>query len=267
MLLLVDVGNTQTVIGIYKDVNGSGGYRCMWRIRTEKNDTADDLQSRLEPLFSLAHIDMMDIDRACIASVVPRLRISWEHFVAKTWRITAIVCNAASAADTGLFDADYPHPGEIGSDRVADAIAARALFGSPVVVVDFGTATNIEVIDAKGCFIGGIIAPGITTGASALFNNATLIADTDLVVPESVIGKSTDEAVRSGLIYGEVGRVDGLLVRIFEAVGQKCRVVATGGLVHTISNLSEHITDICPELTLEGLRLLADAKQGGPQTK
>lgn len=267
MLLLVDVGNTQTVIGIYEDVNGIGEYRCMWRIRTEKDDTADDLQSRLEPLFSLSNMDMMDIDRACIASVVPRLRISWEHLVAKTWGIVAIVCNAASAAGTGLFSADYPHPGEIGSDRVADAIAARALFGSPVVVVDFGTATNIEVIDARGCFIGGVIAPGISTGASALFSNATLIADTDLVVPDSPIGRSTDEAVCSGLIYGEVGRVDGLLARIFEELGQRCCVVATGGLVHTISNLSEHISDICPELTLEGLRLLANARRDGPQPK
>lgn len=258
MLLLVDVGNTQTVIGVYEGTQSAGSYRAMWRVHTDKDDTADNLRSKLFPLFQAAEIEVSDVNRACIASVVPSLSVSWDHAVKKSWDILPVMCNAEVAHDAGLFDFDYPNPEEIGSDRVADAIAAREIYGNPVVVVDFGTATNIEVIDTRGKFVGGVIAPGITTGASALFRNATQIATTGMGIPEQVIGKSTAQAVRSGVILGEVGRVDGLLKRIFDEVGKTCPVVATGGLVHTISNLSTYITHVRPELTLDGLLLLAE---------
>ena len=260
MLLLSDVGNTQTVIGIYAGRPGEeGSYRATWRIRTDKLATADDVRAHLMPLFMLAGLSANDISRACVASVVPSLAISWSHAVEKTWGIEPICCNAQVAYDNGLFDADYPHPNEIGADRVADAIAARKLFGDPVVVVDFGTATNIEVIDERGCFVGGVIAPGISTGANALFADAAQVAATGVKLPDKVIGKSTAQAVQSGVVFGEVGRVDGLLTRIFGELGCECPVVATGGLVHTVSSFSKRITDVCPELTLEGLRILAEA--------
>lgn len=260
MLLLSDVGNTQTVIGIYAGRPGEeGSYRARWRIRTDKLATTDDVRSHLMPLFMLAGLETSDISRACVASVVPSLAISWAHAVEKTWGFKPICCNAKVAHENGLFDADYPHPDEIGADRVADAIAARKLFGDPVVVVDFGTATNIEVIDGRGCFVGGILAPGISTGANALFADAAQVAATGVTLPKRVIGKSTAEAVQSGVVYGEVGRVDGLLARIFDELGCECPVVATGGLVHTVSSLSKRITNVCPELTLEGLRILAEA--------
>lgn len=259
MLLLSDVGNTQTVIGIYEGRPGEEGtYRAMWRIRTDKLATTDDVRAHLMPLFMLAGLKASDISRACVASVVPSLAISWSHAVEKTWGIAPISCNAQVAHENGLFDADYPHPNEIGADRVADAIAARRLFGDPVVVVDFGTATNIEVIDKRGRFVGGVIAPGINTGANALFADAAQVAATGVTLPSRVIGKSTAEAVQSGVVFGEVGRVDGLLTRIFDELGCECPVVATGGLVHTVSSLSKHITNVCPELTLEGLRILAE---------
>lgn len=263
MLLLVDVGNTQTVIGVFEGIDAAQGYRAMWRISTDKADTADDLRTRILPLFDLAKIEIDDIDRACVASVVPSLTVSWDHATRKTWNVEATRCSADVAHEAGLFDADYPNPSEIGSDRVADAIAAKVMFGSPVVVVDFGTATNIEVIDKDGRFVGGVIAPGITTGSQALFLNATQIAATGFEVPESPIGKSTAQAVRSGVVFGEVGRVDGLLERIFDFLGYRCTVVATGGLVHTISNLSHNIGHVCPELTLDGLRILADTIERG----
>lgn len=258
MLLLVDVGNTQTVIGVYEGAGDAGAYRAMWRVSTDKTDTADDLRAKMVPLFQLAGLPMDAIDRACVASVVPFLDASWKHATLKTWGVEAVGCSAASATSCGLFEADYPQPDEIGSDRVADAIAARSLFGCPVVVVDFGTATNIEVVDAQGRFVGGVIAPGVLTGSQALFQNATQIAVTGVGVPDSVIGKSTAQAVQSGTIFGEVGRVDGLVERIFDEIGGPCPVVATGGLVHTISNLSRCITNVRPELTLDGLRLLAE---------
>ncbi len=262
MLLLVDVGNTQTVIGVYEAAGGSGEYRAKWRISTNKVDTADDLCAKLMPLLHAVGIGVDAIRRAAIASVVPFLTVSWQHAIAKTWGIEAIVCTASAATAAGLFEADYPRPSEIGSDRVSDAIAARELFGCPVVVVDFGTATNIEVIDGAGRFVGGVIAPGITTGSQALFQNATQIAVTGVGVVDSVIGKSTAEAVKSGVVFGEVGRVDGLVERIFEEMGGACPVVATGGLVHTIGGLCRHITNICPELTLDGLRILSEHVEG-----
>lgn len=261
MLLLADIGNTQTVIGVFKGAGDSstpGDYLDIWRISTDKKDTADDLRCKLIPLLTASGIEVNGIHHAAIASVVPSLNVSWAHVVQKIWNVEATFCRAESAHAYGLFDADYPNPHEIGSDRVADAIAARAFYGDPVVVVDFGTATNIEVIDARGCFVGGVIAPGITTGADALFSNATQIASTGVAAPHSVIGTSTSEAVRSGVIYGEVGRVDGLLRMIFNEIGCTCPVVATGGLVHTVSRLSECITHVRPELTLDGLRILAE---------
>lgn len=263
MLLLVDVGNTQTVIGIHSIADTDTGYRAMWRISTDKKEAADDLRTRLLPLFEMSGIGLEEVRCAAVASVVPSLSISWAHAVKKTWGLDVVECTSAIAHSAGLFDFDYPNPAEIGSDRVADAIAAKRLFGEPVVVVDFGTATNIEVVDSRGMFIGGVIAPGITTGAQALFSNATQIATTGVAVPESVIGKSTSQAVQSGMIFGEVGRVDGLLDMIFEEIGGRCPVVATGGLVHTVSRLSKNITDVRPELTLDGLKILVGTIEKG----
>ncbi len=261
MLLLVDVGNTQTVIGIASDADKALEYSATWRISTEDTQTADDIVAKLVPLFQMSGVAIEQIDQASLASVVPVLTVSWQHAIKKVWGIEALMCTYERAHESGLFETDYPNPHEIGSDRVADAVAARMLYGAPVVVVDFGTATNIEVIDASGKFIGGIIAPGITTGAQALFKQATQIATIGYAVPPSVIGKSTAEAVQSGILYGEVGRVDGLLEHIFKELGTTCPVVATGGLAHTVTSLSKSITDARSELTLDGLRMLAERKE------
>lgn len=139
--------------------------------------------------------------------------------------VRAVVCSAKTAGS--LFDADYPNPREIGSDRVADAVAARELFGSPVIVVDFGTATNIEVVDKQGRFLGGIIAPGVQTGAAALFSHATRLAAIDLIDPRHAIGRNTEEALQAGIVYGEADRADGLVRRVVEELGYDAPVVAT----------------------------------------
>lgn len=266
MLLVVDVGNTQTVIGVYESLE-STNLRSLWRISTVKTDSVDDLRYKLAPLFEMDNVDITAIRHSAVASVVPALSTAWSSAIEKLWGIEPLFCTANIAHGAGLFEADYPYPNEIGADRVADAIAAQALFGSPVIVVDFGTATNIEVIDAQGRFIGGIIAPGIQTGAQALFQQASRLAGTELVAPPNVVGTSTEEAIRSGIIFGEVGRVDGLIDAIFaqleDAPSQRdvplreCSVVATGGLAFQVAALSKRITDVSPELTLDGLRILA----------
>lgn len=258
MLLAIDVGNTQTVVGIYRKSNRVKPLH-MWRIATNKRDTADDVRAKLLPLMTADGIDVGDIDAVALSSVVPLLTRAWMQAVGGLCDVEVQVCTADAARAAGLFAADYPIPREIGADRVADAVAARALYGAPVVVVDFGTATNIEVIDGEGRFIGGIIAPGVETSANALFSHATRLAAIDMVAPPQAIGASTDEAVQSGIVLGEADRVDGLVRRIFAQLGAECPVVATGGLAALVAAHSSTITDVLPELTLEGLRMIAEA--------
>ena len=230
----------------------------MWRIATDKHDTADDLHIKLVSLLTAEGIEPRDVDAAALSSVVPLLAKAWEQALREHAGVEARVCTASIAKEAGLFEADYPNPREIGADRVADAIAARRLYGAPVIVVDFGTATNIEVIDARGCFIGGIIAPGVDTSARALFSHATKLGAIELVNPHTSIGRNTAQAMQVGIVYGEADRVDGLVNRIFEQLGHKAAVVATGGLARRVAPLSRTITHVNQDLTLEGLRLVYD---------
>lgn len=257
MLLAIDVGNTQTVLGIYE----GSVLRHMWRVATNKSHTSDELRLKVSPLLASEGIASQSVRGAALASVVPQLTQAWHTALLRMLGHEALVCTAASAGD--LFPTTYANPAEIGADRVADAVAARALYGAPVVVVDFGTATNMEVIDRAGRFIGGVIAPGVDTSAAALFSRATRLAAIDLVDPHTAIGNSTEEAIQAGIVYGEADRVDGLVRRIFAQLGYRAPVVATGGLALRVAELSETITVTNPELTLEGLRLIYEAQAGG----
>lgn len=253
MLLAIDVGNTQTVLGVYDDKS----LRCRWRVATDKQCTADELRIKLVSLLSSEGLSLKDVHDIVLASVVPRLSDAWcdatLHMIGKE----AVICSARSAG--GLFKTSYPHPDEIGADRVADAVAAKALYGAPVIVVDFGTATNIEVINDKGEFAGGVIAPGVETSSSALFNQAAKLKAINLADPHTSIGRSTEQAVQIGIMYGEAERVDGLVRRIFDELGYETMVVATGGLASRVMAHSKTITTLCADLTLEGLRLVYEA--------
>ena len=223
MLLAIDVGNTQTVLGVYENKK----LRFRWRVATNKLHTCDELRVKLIPLLSSEGVSFDDISGVALASVVPALTEAWCQATKQMIGVRAVVCTAENAA--GLFDAgDYPNPREIGADRIADCVAARMLYGSPVVVVDFGTATNMEVIDGDGTFAGGIIAPGVDTSARALFSHATKLGAIELVNPHTSIGRNTAQAMQVGIVYGEADRVDGLVNRIFEQLGHKAAVVATG---------------------------------------
>ena len=256
MLLAIDVGNTQTVVGIYQD--GSLQYR--WRVATNKSHTSDELRVKLVPLLASEGLKLDDVRGVALASVVPALTMAWCAAAYRMIGKDALVCSAETAGS--LFEADYPNPHEIGADRVADAVAAKALYGAPVIVVDFGTATNMEVVDADGHFIGGVIAPGVETSASALFSHATKLGAIDLVDPHTAIGHNTEEAIQAGIVYGEADRVDGIIRRIFAQLGYETPVVATGGLASRVAAQSQTITAINPELTLEGLRLVYEAQEG-----
>lgn len=262
MLLAIDVGNTQTAIGVYAGAQ----LERMWRVATNRDHTADELRCKLLPLLQSEGIDKADVDGAALASVVPQLTGAWVHAIRDLAGVETVVCSASSAG--ALFKTDYANPHEIGADRVADAVAAVRLYGAPVVVVDFGTATNIEVVDKRGSFLGGIIAPGVLTGASALFSHATRLAAIDLVDPRCAIGRSTEQALQIGIVYGEADRADGLVRRVLDQLGYTAPVVATGGLAPLIAEHSRTITAVQPDLTLEGLRFVyAECIKDGNPTR
>ena len=265
MFLAIDVGNTQTVVGIYLSETREDP-TFSWRIATNKADTADNIRVQLIPLLASESLDASSITGAALSSVVPSLSHAWMGALERLANVQALQCTAALAMETGLFQPQYPRPNEIGADRIADAVAARHLYQSPVIIADFGTATNIEVIDRDGCFVGGIIAPGVVTSAMALFSHATRLATVDLIAPDHAIGTNTDEAIRSGIVLGEAARIDGLIERIFEQLGYSAHVVATGGLASTIKKHSSRITCVNNDLTLIGLRLLALAASNGSRS-
>ena len=181
MLLAIDIGNTHTVIGVY----AGDSLRAMWRIATNRKAAADELRIVFSTLFSLESLDLSQVRASAVASVVPQLTKAWMQAIKDATGARSLVCNAETAE--GLFDADYPNPREIGADRVADAVAARAIYGAPVVVVDFGTATNSEVIDRDGRFRGGVIAPGVQSSANELFTHGALLPVIALVAPAAVM--------------------------------------------------------------------------------
>ena len=255
MLLAIDVGNTQTVIGVYD----GAAMRHMWRIATNKKHTSDELRLKLLPLLQSEGVEASALTGAALASVVPQLTSGWRAALRKLTGTEPLACTADSAGPE-LFPTAYSNPAEIGADRVADAVAARALYGSPVVVVDFGTATNIEVIDRDGVFVGGVIAPGVETSAAALFSHANRLSAIELADPHTAIGDNTAHAIQAGIVYGETDRVDGLVNRIFEQLGYRATVVATGGLAPRVAPLSKTIDHVNPQLTLEGLRRIYEAR-------
>ncbi|MDR1183432.1 MAG: type III pantothenate kinase [Coriobacteriales bacterium] len=249
MLLAVDIGNTQTVLGLYE----GDTFLARWRVATIATGTSDELVVHIRALLALKGFKDAPITNMAIASVVPSLTEQWRLVASRLAIDEPFVLNGS--IDIGL-PINYANPAEIGADRLADAVAAVALYGAPVVVVDFGTATNIEVVDKNGAFVGGVIAPGLVTSAEALFNAAARLAKTSIEVPPAVIGTTTREAVQSGLTYGEIDRVDGLISRIIAELGYPVTVVATGGLSARVVGLSQTINVINDDLTLEGLRII-----------
>lgn len=255
MLLAVDVGNTQTAIGLFTGPQLTGH----WRMATDQQTTADEVHLTLHGLLELAGYRNEQISGMALSSVVPPLTDIWEEVSARICGTAPVLASVATAPWVSL---SYDNPEEIGADRIADTVAALDTYGAPVVVVDLGTATNIEVIDREGSFVGGIIAPGLVTSTNALFAAAARIPRFDIVEPRSVLGKTTRDAVRSGLLYGEVDRIDGLVHRIWDELGYRTRVIGTGGLVSTIADLSTTIETADPNLTLRGLRIIYERNQG-----
>src|SRR5437764_12142185 len=243
-LLAVDVGNTQTALGLFE---GSELTR-RWRLATEPQRTGDELG-----LFLGGLLDLGSLEGICLASTVPALIRSYEELAAGAG-VSLLVLGPGTK--TGI-PIRYDDPREVGPDRIANAVAARERYGAPAVVVDFGTSTNFDVVSAAGEYVGGVLAPGIEISMDALFERAARLVKVDFAAPPSPIGRTTAFALQSGLVYGFAGQVDGIVGRIREELGDgSVQVVATGGLAALIAPHAETIGKVDPFLTLEGLRLV-----------
>ena len=248
MLLAVDVGNTQTVLGLYE------GEKLVehWRLATEEERTADELAVLLVRLLELRGLGFDSVDAISLSSTVPLLVRAWEELAERYVEARLLVLGPG--AKTGipvLFD----DPRQVGPDRIANALAARERHGAPCVVVDFGTSTNFDAVSANGEYLGGVIAPGIEISMDALFARAARLVKVELVAPATAIGKTTVAGLQAGLFFGFAGQVDGIVARMRAELGGSALVVATGGLAGLIAPHSETIERVDPLLTLEGLRL------------
>ncbi len=251
MLLAVDAGNTETVFGLYE--GPELGER--WRIATEAQRTGDELGALLSDF-----LDLSALDGICLSSSVPRLVREYEHMAWRWAKAPLLVLGPGVATGIAIH---YDDPRELGSDRLANAVAARERFGAPVIVVDFGTSTNFDIVGPDGDFVGGVLAPGIETSMEALFSRAAKLVKVDYVEPPQVIGKTTEQALRSGLVYGFAGQVDGIVEAIQRELGAEAKVVATGGLADLIAPHSRTVSAVEPFLTLDGLRLIWERNRVG----
>jgi len=246
MLLAIDVGNTNTVIGLFDGTDLINS----WRIKTDARTTADEMILTYRGLLA----NQPDVSGIALCSTVPsvlrEMRLMLERYYADVHQV--IVEPGTKTGVSVLTD----NPKEVGADRIVNTIAAFHLFDGPCIVVDFGTSTNLDVISAKGDFLGGALAPGIEISIDALAQRAAHLRKVELVRPRSVIGKNTVEALQSGALYGFAGQVDGLVERIIEEIGAVTAVIATGGLAPVVLPEARTITDHEPDLTLIGLRLI-----------
>ncbi len=246
MLLAVDVGNTQTVLGLYDGEH----LREDWRLSTEQTRTGDELGVLLGGMF-----DLEAIDGICLSSTVPTLIREWER-VASRWADARILV-VGPGVKTGI-PVRYDDPREVGPDRIVNSIAARERYGAPVIVVDFGTSTNFDVVSPAGEYVGGVLSPGIETSMEALFARAARLVKVDYVEPPAVIGKTTVGGLQSGIVYGFSGQVDGIVAAIRRELGAEARVIATGGLAELVAPFSATIELVDRHLTLDGLRIVWD---------
>lgn len=253
MLLAVDVGNTNILFALVAD----GAIAARWRTVTEERRTADEYAVWLHQLLSLGDRRFADVDAVIISSVVPRVLPHLEELSRTHLKVEPLVAGRGAAAFA--MPIDLPDPSAVGADRVVNAMAAHARSPGDTIVVDFGTATTFDVVDYRGAYKGGVIAPGINLSLEALVSAAAKLPRIVVAAPdpgEPVIGTTTETAMRSGIFWGYVAMVEGMLARLKEEIGRPCRVVATGGLAPMLSAHLPAFDELVPDLTIDGLALL-----------
>jgi type III pantothenate kinase len=251
VLLVVDVGNTQTHFGTFRD----GQLDEHWRFATVRVSTADELGAALRNLLELRDISMSDIDASIVSSTVPTLGLEW---VAMAERYLSHEMLAVGPGVKTGMPIRYDNPREIGPDRLVNAVAAYDRVNGPCVVVDFGTAITYDPVSADGEYLGGIISPGVEISLEALTDRAAALPRIDITAPRSLIGKTTVDAIRSGIVYGTAGQVDAIVRRLRDELGPQTHTIATGGLSGAIVPYCETIDEVDDLLTLTGLRLIQE---------
>lgn len=255
MILVVDVGNSNIVLGIYKQRE----LLHHFRISTSRQSTADEYGILIHNFFQMSHIKTSEIEGIIISSVVPPLVNVLEEMCVKYVGKKPLV--VGPGIKTGL-NLRYENPREVGADRIVNAVAAVDQFKCPLVVVDFGTATTFDCIDGEGNYLGGAIVPGIGISTEALYQRASKLPRIELEKPKKVIGRNTIHAMQAGIIFGYAGQVDGIVERIKEEMKAEPKVIATGGLAELIASETKTIEVVSPMLTLEGLRIIYERNKG-----
>jgi len=252
MLLVIDVGNTNTVIGVYdKDI-----LKEDWRIRTVRDNTADEFNVLANALFSDRGIDLNSITKTVISSVVPSSVRILNDFCERYLKLIPLWINPASVKT--LMPILYKNPNEVGADRIVNAVAAYDKYKSALIIIDFGTATTFDAISERGEYLGGAIAPGVMISSEALFQRASRLPRVEIFkAPEKVIGDDTIESIKSGIIYGNAAMVDGMVARMKTEMNAEPTIIATGGLAPLIAGVSLTIETVDQSLTLDGLRIIS----------
>ena len=255
MLLALDIGNSNTVIGLFRTATEGEPATLIadWRITTPYKQTADEISSQLQNLFTLRGQSLENIAGVAISSVVPPLDSTLRRVCETFLKVKPLFIEPGVKTGLPILT---DNPSEVGADRVVNCVAAFDLLGGPAIVVDMGTATTIDVISKKGEFLGGAIAPGLGISADALFTRAARLTRVEIKKPTKIIGTSTTDNIQIGLYYGYIGLVDGILERLIAELGPETKTIATGGLAKLIAGGCKHIHQVDEMLTLNGLRLI-----------
>lgn len=251
MLLVVDIGNSNIVLGTYENKE----LQRHWRISTDRQRTGDEYGMLINNLFNYHKMSIEDIEAIIISSVVPSLIVPFTKMCERYFHVKPLVVGPGTK--TGIC-IKYENPREVGADRIVNAVAAYHKYGGPLIIIDFGTATTFCALTEKGDYLGGAIAPGIGISSEALFQRTSKLPRIELKRPKTVICRNTVTSMQSGIIYGAAGQIDEIVRRMKEELGGEAKVIATGGLANLIAEVSSTIDAVEPFLTLEGLRLICE---------